>query len=173
VRTLGVSVDEGDVWTVTPGPFQGGVVDTGLAGTVMRFVPPIAALADAAVTFDGDDRARDRPMWTLIEALRQAGVVIDDAGRGRLPFTVRGQGSVSGGKVEVDASVSSQFVSALLLAGARYDKGIDVVHVGEQNLVSVPHIEMTVAMLARCGVDVTQPTPTSWHVAPGPIAAHD
>jgi len=174
LRTIGVGVEDGDAaWRVTPGTLHGGVVDTGLAGTVMRFVPPIAALADGAVTFDGDDRARDRPMWTLIDALRQAGVVIDDAGRGRLPFTVRGSGSVPGGKVTVDASVSSQFVSALLLAGARYDKGIEVVHVGEQGVVSAPHIEMTVAMLARCGVEVTQPTPASWHVAPGPITAQD
>ncbi|HEY7048641.1 MAG TPA: 3-phosphoshikimate 1-carboxyvinyltransferase [Jatrophihabitantaceae bacterium] len=174
LRTLGVTVDDADpAWTVTPGPFRGGVVDTGLAGTVMRFVPPVAALADAAVTFDGDDRARDRPMWTLIEALRQAGVVVDDAGRGRMPFTVRGSGAVPGGKVEIDASVSSQFVSALLLAGARYDKGVEIVHSGERGVVSAPHIEMTVHQLRRAGVEVTQPTPASWLVAPGPIAAQD
>jgi 3-phosphoshikimate 1-carboxyvinyltransferase len=174
LRALGVTVEDADpVWSVRPGPFTGGVVETGLAGTVMRFVPPVAALANAAVTFDGDDRARDRPMWTLIEALRQAGVVVDDAGRGRLPFTVRGTGSVPGGKVEIDASVSSQFVSALLLAGARYDKGIEVVHSGDRGVVSAPHIAMTVDQLRRAGVQVSQPTPTSWLVAPGPIAAHD
>jgi 3-phosphoshikimate 1-carboxyvinyltransferase len=173
LRTLGVSVDDGDVWTVTPGPFHGGVVDTGLAGTVMRFVPPVAALGDAPVTFDGDDRARDRPMWTLIEALRQAGVVVDDAGRGRLPFTVRGSGSVPGGTVEVDASVSSQFVSALLLSGARYEQGLEVVHVGGSRPVSAPHIEMTIEMLADAGVTVTRPSPTTWQVAPGPIHARD
>ena len=173
LRTLGVSVDEGDVWTVTPGPFQGGVVDTGLAGTVMRFVPPMAALADAPVTFDGDDRARERPMWTLIEALRQAGVIVDDAGRGRLPFTVRGTGSVLGGKVEIDASVSSQFLSALLLSGARYEKGLEAVHVGARRPVSAPHIEMTIDMLARAGVTVARPSPTTWRVAPGSIHARD
>lgn len=174
LRTLGADVSGGaEAWTVTPGAFQGGVIDTGLAGTVMRFVPPIAALADAAVTFDGDDRARDRPMWTLIDALRQAGVVIDDAGRGRLPFTVRGTGSVPGGKVDIDASVSSQFVSALLLVGARYDKGIEVVHSGDSGLVSAPHIEMTIDMLGRVGVAVTRPTPTSWRIAPGPVRAQD
>jgi 3-phosphoshikimate 1-carboxyvinyltransferase len=174
LRTLGVGVDDSDpTWTVTPGPFQGGVVDTGLAGTVMRFVPPMAALAAAAVTFDGDDRARDRPMWTLIEALRQAGVTIDDSGRGRLPFTVRGSGSVAGGKVNIDASVSSQFMSALLLAGARYDKGIEVVHTGERGLVSAPHVEMTIDVLRQAGVEVVRPTPTSWLVAPGPISARD
>ena len=173
LRTLGVSVDDADVWAVTPAPFHGGVVDTGLAGTVMRFVPPMAALADAPVTFDGDDRARERPMWTLIEALRQAGVVVDDAGRGRLPFTVRGAGSVSGGKVEIDASVSSQFVSALLLSGARYDQGLEIAHSGGSRPVSAPHIEMTVDMLARAGVDVARPSATTWRVAPGPIHARD
>jgi 3-phosphoshikimate 1-carboxyvinyltransferase len=173
LRTLGVSVDDGEVWTVTPGPFAGGVVETGLAGTVMRFVPPMAALANAPITFDGDDRARERPMWTLIEALRQAGVVVDDAGRGRLPFTVRGNGSVPGGRVEVDASVSSQFVSALLLSGARYEQGLEIVHTGGTRPVSVPHIDMTISMLADAGVTVTQPTPTMWRVAPGPIQARD
>jgi 3-phosphoshikimate 1-carboxyvinyltransferase len=173
LHTLGVSIDDGDTWAVMPGPFQGGVVDTGLAGTVMRFVPPLAALADAPVTFDGDDRARERPMWTLIEALRQAGVIVDDAGRGRLPFTVRGAGSVPGGKVEIDASVSSQFVSALLLSGARYDKGIEVVHTGGSRPVSAPHIEMTIDMLARTGVDVARRSPTTWQVAAGPIHARD
>lgn len=174
LRELGITVgDEGDAWRVVPGPMNGGVVDTGLAGTVMRFVPPIAALAHGAVTFDGDERARERPMWTLIEALRQAGVVIDDAGRGRMPFTVRGTGAVPGGRVDIDASLSSQFVSALLLAGARYDKGIEVVHSGEGGVVSVPHIEMTVGMLRRAGVEVTQPSATSWRVAPGHIRAHD
>jgi 3-phosphoshikimate 1-carboxyvinyltransferase len=173
LRTLGVSIDDGDTWAVLPGPFQGGVVETGLAGTVMRFVPPLAALADAPATFDGDDRARERPMWTLIEALRQAGVVVDDAGRGRLPFTVRGAGSVPGGKVEIDASVSSQFVSALLLSGARYDKGIEVVHTGGSRPVSAPHIEMTIDMLARTGVKVARRNPTTWQVAAGPIHARD
>lgn len=169
--TLGVAVDDGDTWTVAPTPLHGGVVDTGLAGTVMRFVPPMAALADAPVTFDGDDRARDRPMWTLIEALRQAGVVVDDAGRGRMPFTVRGTGSVPGGKVEIDASVSSQFVSALLLSGARYEKGLEVVHAGGTRPVSAPHIEMTIDMLAHAGVDVARPTSTTWYVPAGPIHA--
>jgi 3-phosphoshikimate 1-carboxyvinyltransferase len=174
LRTLGADVDDSvPIWTVTPGPLHGGVIDTGLAGTVMRFVPPVAGLANGAVTFDGDDRARERPMWTLIEALRQAGVVIDDAGRGRLPFTVRGAGSAPGGKVEIDASASSQFVSALLLSAARYNNGLEVIHTGERGLVSLPHIEMTIDMLRRHRVEVTQPSPTSWRVAPGTVSATD
>ena len=174
LRALGVAIaDDGDDWLVTPGPLHGGVVDAGLAGTVMRFIPPLAPLADGAVTIDGDERARDRPMWTLIEALRQAGAVVDDAGRARLPFTVRGTGSLPGGTVEIDASISSQFVSGLLLAGARYDKGIEVVHAGQRDAVSLPHIEMTIHTLRQAGVEVATPTPTSWRVPPGPIRAHD
>jgi 3-phosphoshikimate 1-carboxyvinyltransferase len=158
---------------VTPGPMHGGVVDTGLAGTVMRFIPPLAALARGPVTLDGDERARERPMWTLIDALRQAGVVIEDAGRARLPFTVRGTGSVLGGTVEVDASISSQFVSGLLLAGSRYDKGIEVVHSGGRATVSQPHIDMTIDVLRRAGVEVVSQTPTSWRVLPATIRACD
>ncbi len=174
LRTLGVAVDDdGPDWRVTPGPLHGGAIEAGLAGTVMRFVPALAPLAHGPVTIDGDERARERPMWTLIEALRQAGAVVDDAGRARLPFTVRGSGSVPGGTVELDASISSQFVSGLLLAGARYDKGIEIVHTGAREAVSLPHIEMTIDALRQAGVDVTRPTPTSWRVAAGSIRAHD
>jgi 3-phosphoshikimate 1-carboxyvinyltransferase len=171
---LGATIDEpGGDWLITPGQLRGGVIDTGLAGTVMRFVPPVAALAHGAVTFDGDDRARERPMWTLVDGLRQAGAVVDDAGRGRLPFTVRGSGSVPGGSVRMDTSGSSQFVSGLLLAAARYDKGLEVEHIGPSPVPSGPHVEMTVDMLRQRGVEVDRPTPTTWTVAPGLIAACD
>ncbi len=174
LRAMGTEIiDDGADWQVRPNAFTGAVVDTGLAGTVMRFVPPIAALALAPVTFDGDDYARERPMWTLIDGLRQAGATVDDAGRGRLPFTVRGSGSVAGGVVHLDASGSSQFVSGLLLVGPRCEQGIEVVHVGSAPVPSTPHIDMTLAMLQASGVQVSRPTPTSWRAEPGPIRAHD
>ncbi|MEP6599969.1 MAG: 3-phosphoshikimate 1-carboxyvinyltransferase [Actinomycetota bacterium] len=174
LASLGAVVDEeGSDWLVTPGPLHGGVVDTGLAGTVMRFVPPIAALATGEVTFDGDQRARERPMWALLDGLRQLGVTIDDDERGRLPFTVRGHGAVPGGRVHIDASASSQFISGLLLAGARYDKGIEVVHTGDASVPSLPHVAMTLAMLRAAGVEVDRPSPSTWRVAPGPITARD
>jgi 3-phosphoshikimate 1-carboxyvinyltransferase len=174
LRALGATIaDQGDSWVVTPGPLRGGAIDTGLAGTVMRFVPPLAALADGAVTFDGDAYARERPMATLLDGLRQAGAVVDDDGRGRLPFTVRGSGSVPGGTVHMDASGSSQFVSGLLLAGARYDKGIEVVHTGAADVPSLPHIEMSLAVLRGAGVDAAASGPGAWRVAPGPIRARD
>lgn len=171
LRSLGAVVtDDGADWVVSPAPLHGGTVDTGLAGTVMRFVPPLAGLADGPVVFDGDAYARERPMATLLEGLRQAGVDVDDAGRGRLPFTIYGHGSVAGGSVRIDASASSQFVSGLLLAGARYDKGIEIVQVGPGEVPSQPHIEMTLEVLRAAGVDAAPVDARTWRVAPGPVA---
>ena len=127
LESLGVGVrDDGPDWLVAPGDLHGGPVDCGLAGTVMRFVPPLAALASGDSGFDGDPAARVRPMRVLLDGLRQAGAAIDDAGRGTLPFTVHGTGSVPGGLVRIDAAASSQFVSALLLAGARFYDGLEL-----------------------------------------------
>lgn len=170
---LGTQIDVGDgAITVTPGALTGGVhVDVGLAGTVMRFVPPIAALAVGDVRFDGDPRARVRPMGTIIEALEQAGVAVQDDGRGTLPFTVAGAGHVAGGDVTIDASASSQFISALLLASARFDRGIELRHEGP-SIPSMPHIAMTIAMLADHGVAV-QAEANTWRVDPGTIRARD
>jgi 3-phosphoshikimate 1-carboxyvinyltransferase len=155
-------------WAVTPGPPRPAVVNCGLAGTVMRFVPPVAALAVGDSTFDGDPHARTRPMTALIDGLRQLGVDIDDEGRNSLPLTVRGRGGVPGGTVHLDASSSSQFVSALLLAGAKFDRGVEVVHTG-RSMPSAPHIEMTQKCLHEAGVAVEQVGPTRWRVEPGKI----
>jgi 3-phosphoshikimate 1-carboxyvinyltransferase len=174
LRALGVEiVGDGADWLVIPRPLHGGTIDTGLAGTVMRFVPPVAALATGPTTFDGDPYARERPMATLLDGLRQSGVIVDDEDRGRMPFTVHGAGGASGGRVNVDASASSQFVSALLLAGARYDKGIEIVHTGAYAVPSQPHIDMTLDLLRASGVDAGSNGPGSWYVAPGRITAQD
>ena len=174
--SLGVGIsdsDSGTTVTVTPGSLKGPAsVDCGLAGTGMRFVPPVAALADGVVAFDGDPYARERPMGVILGALRTLGVQIDDAGTGRMPYTVSGTGSVRGGKVTLDASGSSQFVSALLLAGARYDEGVDLRHDGKP-VPSQPHLDMSVAMLRERGVSVDDAEPNRWVVAPGPIRALD
>src|SRR5690606_2962240 len=108
----------------------------------------------------------------VLEALRTLGADISDEGRGALPFTVHGTGSLRGGRVEVDASLSSQFVSGLLLAAPRFDEGVHVVHTGDR-LPSVPHIEMTLEVLRARGVQVDSPAPGEWRVAPGPIQARD
>jgi 3-phosphoshikimate 1-carboxyvinyltransferase len=172
LRALGVRIDEdGDDWVVMPGKLRGPAdVDAGLAGTVLRFLPPVAALATGPVRLDGDLRLRDRPNAGLIAGLRAAGVEVDDGGRGRAPFTVHGTGSVPGGAVTVDASESSQVVSGLLLAAARFDQGLDLSLSG--GVPSMPHVEMTVRTLAEHGVAVTR-TERGWRVAPGPITAAD
>ncbi|HKG49871.1 MAG TPA: 3-phosphoshikimate 1-carboxyvinyltransferase [Actinomycetales bacterium] len=174
LRALGVDVvDDGDDWLVTPGPLRGDVdVDTGLAGTVLRFLPGAAALANGDVRFDGDARMRERPVRPVVEGLRALGVEIDDGGRGGLPFTVRGRGSVPGGEVTIDASASSQFVSGLLLAGARYDGGVTVRHEGPP-VPSQPHVDMTVEVLRRYGVAVHDDVPDRWTVEPGAVRAVD
>jgi 3-phosphoshikimate 1-carboxyvinyltransferase len=157
LRALGSEITESRTsWRVTPGhPAPGSAVDVDLgnAGTVMRFVPGLAALTSASVTFDGDERIRLRPIGPILEALRLLGVSIDDGGRGAAPFTVHGHGAVRGGRVVVDASGSSQLVSGLLLAAPRFDEGIEVRHEGPP-VPSAPHIAMTVRMLRAAGASV-------------------
>ncbi|WP_231976643.1 3-phosphoshikimate 1-carboxyvinyltransferase [Mycobacterium sp. E740] len=170
LQALGVTVDgRDDELSVGGGltPREGARIDCGLAGTVLRFVPPVAALGSVKVTFDGDDQARARPIAPLLDALRGLGVDIDGDG---LPFVVRGAGSVAGGTVEIDASASSQFVSGLLLSGAAFTDGLTIVHTGE-SVPSAPHVAMTVAMLRDAGVDVDDSEPNTWRVSPGPVAA--
>jgi 3-phosphoshikimate 1-carboxyvinyltransferase len=172
VQALGVTVDGMDTELTVSGavdPRAGTRIDCGLAGTVLRFVPPVAALSTESVTFDGDEQARVRPVAPLLDALRGLGVDVDgDA----LPFTVRGSGSVAGGTVEIDASASSQFVSGLLLSGAAFTDGLTIVHTGE-SVPSAPHVAMTVAMLRDAGVDVDDTRANRWHVSPGPIGARN
>lgn len=160
---------------VTPQPISGPThIDVGLAGTVMRFLPPMAALAPADITFDGDERARERPLGPMLTAMREIGVDLDDA-NGCLPLTIHGHGHVAGGQVRIDASASSQFVSGLLLSAARFDQGLHLTHIGA-HLPSQPHIDMTLAMLAEHGVlvqrsgSIEHPT---WHVLAGEILAVD
>lgn len=178
----GGGVADAQHWTVTPLPAYTGDpvaithrsmstappvrIDVGLAGTVMRFVPGVATLTGTRVTFDGDPRSRERPITPLLDALRAIGARIDGD---RLPFTVTGTGSLIGGQVTVDTHQSSQFLSALLLIGARTTRGLHCFTRGHR--VSAAHIAMTVEMLAAAGVSVTQPDERSWQVVPGPIAA--
>jgi 3-phosphoshikimate 1-carboxyvinyltransferase len=172
----GAASAHGD-WLVTPGwRDTAASVDVGNAGTVIRFVPPVAALARADVQFRGDPRASQRPVGPVLAALHQLGVHISDDGRAAVPFTVHGRGRVPGGTVSLDASGSSQFVSGLLLAAPRYDKGAEVRHEGPR-IPSAPHIAMTVAMLRAAGADVDEGGPAGgesaaevWRVHPGMLA---
>lgn len=174
LRTLGVRIEEsGPQWQVTPPAsfVGGGAIDCGLAGTVMRFVPPVAALADGTVRFDGDQQAYARPMAPLLGALKLLGARVDGNGYS-LPFNLTGNPQLAGGDITVDASASSQFLSGLLLAGARYAEGIDIQHIGGE-IPSRPHVQMTLEMLRAQGVDINDTEPDRWIVTPGPIQPLD
>jgi 3-phosphoshikimate 1-carboxyvinyltransferase len=169
-------------WRVAPGqPEADTSVDVGNAGTVLRFVPPVAALTRAEVDFHGDTRAAQRPVGQILAALRELGAAIDDGGRRAVPFTVHGGGSLPGGAVTLDASASSQLVSGLLLAAPRFDKGAEIRHRGGR-APSAPHIAMTVEMLRDAGAEVETWTRESgtpagvadtWRVHPGVIGHHE
>jgi 3-phosphoshikimate 1-carboxyvinyltransferase len=176
LRSLGVAVDTSDdeVWTVEPGTFKGGsAIDCGLAGTVMRFLPPVAALADGPVAFDGDPHARKRPNDGVIKALRDLGVAIEDGGRLALPFTVNATGTVKGGALEVDSSKTSQLVSALLMAAPRFEEGLDLRHIGDRPVPSPPYLDMVVHMLRQAGAEVDDSEPNRWRVAPGALPGRE
>jgi 3-phosphoshikimate 1-carboxyvinyltransferase len=173
LRTLGVQVvDDGADWVVTPGPLRGGGrVDVGLAGTVQRFVPPVATLAVGPVRFDGDPRARHRPLAPLVEGLRQLGAEVDAIS---LPLTVHGRGGLAGGTAAVDATASSQFLSGLLLAAPRYEQGLALRHTGARPAPSALQIELTVQMLRDAGAEVSaDPGGRDWTVAPGPLRGRE
>ncbi|MDP9779949.1 3-phosphoshikimate 1-carboxyvinyltransferase [Nakamurella flavida] len=163
---VGVTVQDDASWLVETAPMHGPArIDCGLAGTVMRFLPPLAATATGEIVFDGDAAARRRPMETVLSALRDLGADLDGTA---LPFTLRGTGGLAGGTVHIDASASSQFVSGLLLSGASFARGLTVVHTGAP-VPSLPHVEMTVAALRAVGVEVDDSVPNTWRVEPGPV----
>lgn len=172
IRALGVRVTGAGTDLTVEGPVTPAAdtrIDCGLAGTVLRFLPAVAAQGTATVIFDGDEQARARPIAPLLDALRGLGVDIDGDG---LPFRVHGRGGVTGGQVRIDASASSQFVSGLLLSGAGFADGLTVVHTGD-SVPSAPHISMTVSMLRSAGVRVDDSEPNRWRVEPGTVAARD
>ncbi|MFF9567965.1 3-phosphoshikimate 1-carboxyvinyltransferase [Streptomyces sp. NPDC014685] len=192
LRAMGVGIEEtvssssavtggpeasGEAWRVIPAGLHGPTtVDVGNAGTVMRFLPPVAALADGPIRFDGDPRSYERPLDGVIDALRVLGARVDDEGRGSLPMTVHGSGALDGGPVAIDASSSSQFVSALLLSAPRFNQGVEVRHTGAR-LPSMPHIRMTVDMLRAVGAQVDEPEtggePNVWRVSPSALLGRD
>jgi 3-phosphoshikimate 1-carboxyvinyltransferase len=173
-RTVIVDGNEELQWIVTPAPMRGDVrIDVGNAGTVMRFLPPLAALAAGEITFDGDPRSYERPLGPVIKALEQLGVVIEHEDRYSLPLKLHATGKVDGGAITIDASESSQFLSALLLVAPSFTNGITVKHQGG-SLPSMPHIEMTVDMLREFGAIVeVDPVAQSWSVKPGDLHGLD
>jgi 3-phosphoshikimate 1-carboxyvinyltransferase len=176
LRALGISiVDQSDgSWLITPAPLRGPArIDVGNAGTVMRFLPPLASLAHGEIEFDGDPRSYERPVAPVIQALEELGISINHGDRYSLPLSIAGKGTIPGGSITIDASKSSQFLSALLLIGPSMENGISVTHSGGP-LPSMPHIEMTVAMLKDFGADVeVDRVAQRWSVKPGPLHGVD
>lgn len=179
LAAMGVGIEsgsdaQGDYWVITPAPLKGPAkVDVGNAGTVMRFLPPLAALASGDIAFDGDPRSYERPLGPVIKALEDLGISIEHEGRYSLPMVMKSQGSIPGGNLTIDASASSQFLSALLLVAPSMTNGITVKHSGG-TLPSMPHIEMTVQMLRDFGATVTvDAAAQSWRVEPGALHGVD
>lgn len=175
LSALGISITGSDeAWQITPAPLRGPArVDVGNAGTVMRFLPPLAAFAEGDISFDGDPRSYERPLGPVIKALEELGIEIEHGGRYSLPMVIKARGKVKGGALTIDASASSQFLSALLLVAPSMEEGITVTHRGGA-LPSMPHIEMTVAMLRDFGADVTvDPAAQTWSVKAGVLHGKD
>jgi len=175
LQAMGVKISgSDDAWVVTPQSLTGpATIDVGNAGTVMRFLPPLASLARGDISFDGDPRSYERPLGPVIKALEELGVEIDHGGRYSLPLVIKANGAIPGGELTIDASASSQFLSALLLIGPRMQNGITVHHRGSA-LPSMPHIDMTVQMLRDFGATVhVDKKNESWSVAPGLLHGQD
>lgn len=183
LSALGIGIEEATFavdgqqemqWKITPAQMRGGVqIDVGNAGTVMRFLPPLAALAVGAVAFAGDPRANERPLAPVIKALEELGISIDHNGRYSLPLKLHGTGSVAGGELTIDASASSQFLSALLLVAPSFTNGLVIKHQGGV-LPSMPHIDMTVAMLRQFGATVDVDTAEqTWRVKPSKLVGQE
>jgi 3-phosphoshikimate 1-carboxyvinyltransferase len=175
LQSLGVKiVGDENSWTVTPSALKGPAkIDVGNAGTVMRFLPPLAALATGEISFDGDPRSYERPIGPVISALEELGIEIEHGGRYSLPLVIKAKGSIPGGELTIDASKSSQFLSALLLVAPSMEKGITVRHQGG-SLPSIPHIEMTVQMLRDFGAVVhVDNDAQTWRVEPGALTGLD
>ena len=169
-----VQVDGDFAWEITPAPLRGPAkVDVGNAGTVMRFLPPLSALAHGDISFDGDPRSYERPLGPVIAALEDLGIEIEHGGRYSLPMVVKSKGEIPGGALTIDASASSQFLSALLLIAPSTRDGIVATHKGGP-LPSMPHIDMTVQMLRDFGAQViVDKSANSWSVSAGALQGQD
>ena len=179
LRAMGIGIKDvqvdGDLaWEITPAPLRGPAkVDVGNAGTVMRFLPPLSALAQGDISFDGDPRSYERPLGPVIAALEDLGIEIEHGGRYSLPMVVKSKGEIPGGALTIDASASSQFLSALLLIAPSTRDGIVATHKGGP-LPSMPHIDMTVQMLRDFGAEVTvDKSANSWSVSAGALQGQD
>jgi len=141
-------------WTVTgsaAGPSGQASVYCRDAGTAARFLPTLAGCGSGRFRFDASEQLRRRPIQPVTDALRKLGAKVSFEGaEDHLPFTIDTSG-LTGGSIEVDAEVSSQFLTGLLMSAPLMRDGLTI-HV--PRLVSAPYIEMTVRMMASFGVRV-------------------
>ena len=170
LRHLGVRIqlDHDEAVVTPPEHFVPAKIDCGLAGTVARFLPPLAALSGGECSFFGDPKMSERPIAPLLDGLRQLGASCSSE---HVPFSISAPDGLTGREVRIDSSGSSQFISGLLLSAARFPNGLVLHHVGD-SVPSLPHIEMSVSMLAQRGVRVSNSGMT-WTVEPGTISSLD
>ena len=153
IEALGARVRQADPTTLS---IEGGlapkvkVLNVGESGLATRLFTPLASLCSTPIVIEGRDSLLRRPMGMMLEPLRRLGVRVRD-NDGFLPIEVCGP--IRGGEVEVDGSVSSQFITGLLLAlpKARQDTTLRV-----QGAVSTPYLDMTLDTAARFGVEISQ-----------------
>ncbi|MFQ5415835.1 MAG: 3-phosphoshikimate 1-carboxyvinyltransferase [Myxococcota bacterium] len=155
LRALGCEIDAaGDVWQIsgTGGSLRAPErpLDVGNSGTTARFLTAAAALADGPVEIDGDARMRERPIDDLTRALTAQGVPVEIQGRNGCPPVRVGGGGLPGGAIEIDASRSSQYVSALLLAAPYAARDLEV-HFAGGTLVSRPYVDLTLEVMRAFG----------------------
>ncbi len=177
LREMGVKVTEPDATTFVVE--SSGLLQQpqkplflGNAGTATRFLTAAAALVDGAVIIDGDEHMRKRPIMPLVEALRSLGVEAD-APTGCPPVTVCGKGTgFPEGSVTIDANLSSQYVSALLMAAACGDKPVDIILKGEE-IGAKGYIDLTTSAMEAFGGKVERVSNAIWRVHPTGYAATD
>lgn len=143
----------------------------GNAGTATRFLTAAAALAEGTVVLDGDAHMRKRPIAPLVTALRDLGVAVE-APSGCPPVTIHGRGGISGGRVEIDAGLSSQYVSALLMLAACGREPIEIALRGTE-IGARGYVDLTVAAMARFGAKVEALGGSAWRVLPTGYTATD
>lgn len=156
-RYLGADIvrDRGDVWKVvahTESPLTSRI-NVGESGTVLRFILPLLALRGNKFTVTGEGTLRGRPNFFLTQALRERGVAIRGKGRGEgIPISIQG-GAFAGGKIRIDGGLSSQFISALLIACPQMRENTSLTLTGRR-IVSTDYIVMTMQVLRESGVSI-------------------
>ncbi|KQV32358.1 3-phosphoshikimate 1-carboxyvinyltransferase [Rhizobium sp. Root1203] len=176
LRAMGVTVDEPDETTfvvTSSGELKAPAAPLflGNAGTATRFLTAALALGHGRYVVDGDEHMRKRPIKPLVEALKSLGVAIE-APTGCPPVTIDATGRFDRNKVVIDAGLSSQYVSALQMAGACGSEPFEIELAGA-DIGARGYIDLTLAVMRAFGAKVTQPTPSSWLIEPTGYVATD